>query len=216
MSNFIDLENVTRIWTDGSALANPRGAMGWAWADEDGRHDSGGARMGTNQIGELCAVLQALVSHPRGELLIITDSEYALNCSTRWAKAWEGNGWRTRDGRPVKNGDLVRAIRFLITRRADPVHFSWTKGHAGNEGNELVDRLARDYAVGCEMGTVRDKLPPAGRRAVESNASVNRSHGDGNGRGGSSRHGRGGSRGGGRAGRRRRGGSSTSGRRSRY
>ena len=60
------------VSTDGSALGNPNGPMGWAWADHElnmahsGGHehggdcDAGGATNGTNQIGELCAVLEAL------------------------------------------------------------------------------------------------------------------------------------------------------------
>jgi len=38
------------------------------------------------------------------------------------------------------------------------VHFGWVKGHAGIEGNELVDRLAKETAV--EDGpVVCDKIP---------------------------------------------------------
>ena len=38
------------------------------------------------------------------------------------------------------------------------MHFGWVKGHAGIEGNELVDRLAKGAAV--EDGTVvYDKMP---------------------------------------------------------
>ena len=52
------------VSTDGSALGNPNGPMGWAWADHElnmahsGGHehggdcDAGGATNGTNQIGE--------------------------------------------------------------------------------------------------------------------------------------------------------------------
>jgi hypothetical protein len=49
--------------------------MGWAWADheqnaggkpghkhDDHGYDAGGATNGTNQIGELCAVLEAFAS----------------------------------------------------------------------------------------------------------------------------------------------------------
>ena len=73
------------VSTDGSALDNPNGPMGWAWAEHSGgsaspasstgsSSDCGGASNGTNQIGELCAVLQALRTH-QGEypLLIETD-----------------------------------------------------------------------------------------------------------------------------------------------
>ena len=75
------------VSTDGSALGNPNGPMGWGWADHElatggkpGHHhdsdcDAGGATNGTNQIGELCAVLEALRAHPGSEPLVIeTDS----------------------------------------------------------------------------------------------------------------------------------------------
>ena len=75
------------VSTDGSALGNPNGPMGWAWADHEpaaggkpghehaGDCDAGGATNGTNQIGELCAVLEALRAHPGSEDLVIeTDS----------------------------------------------------------------------------------------------------------------------------------------------
>ena len=69
------------VSTDGSALGNPNGPMGWGWADHElatggkpGHHhdsdcDAGGATNGTNQIGELCAVLEALRAHPGSEPL---------------------------------------------------------------------------------------------------------------------------------------------------
>ncbi len=78
--------------------------MGWAWADHESRtpaaslaykhddhgYDAGGATNGTNQIGELCAVLEALRAHPGPEpLLIESDSQYAINCSTKWVKGWK-------------------------------------------------------------------------------------------------------------------------------
>ena len=74
----VRVENMTiTVSTDGSALGNPNGPMGWAWADheqnaggkpghkhDDHGYDAGGATNGTNQIGELCAVLEALRAHP--------------------------------------------------------------------------------------------------------------------------------------------------------
>ena len=38
------------------------------------------------------------------------------------------------------------------------VHFGWVKGHAGIEGNDLVDRLANEAAVE-EGPVVYDKIP---------------------------------------------------------
>ena len=166
------------VSTDGSALGNPSGPMGWAWADhgpsDQGSpdhsspdHDSGGATRGTNQIGELCAVLQALRAHPgTEELRIETDSQYAINCSTTWVRGWKRNGWRSSQHKPIKNLALIKAIDGQITHRAGRVSFSWVKGHAGNAGNELVDELARTYAHDCRLGRREGYLPIEGWRAL--------------------------------------------------
>ena len=112
------------VSTDGSALDNPHGPMGWGWvehteknptgapASESGRaYDCGGASNGTNQIGELCAVLQCLRDH-RGDypLIIETDSQYAINCSTTWIHSWKKNGWKNSKKEPVKNAEIIKAI----------------------------------------------------------------------------------------------------------
>ncbi|NMN01399.1 ribonuclease HI [Bifidobacterium sp. DSM 109963] len=168
------------VSTDGSALGNPNGPMGWAWADhaknaggapghdhDEHGYDAGGATNGTNQIGELCAVLQALRAHPGSEPLVIeTDSQYAINCSTKWIKGWKKNGWKNSQKKPVKNAELIKAIDAEISKRAGSVEFHWVKGHAGNEGNELVDELARTYASDCRSGARDGYLPIEGWRSL--------------------------------------------------
>ena len=146
--------------------------MGWGWADHElatggkpGHHhdsdcDAGGATNGTNQIGELCAVLEALRAHPGSEPLVIeTDSQYAINCSTTWVHGWKKNGWKNSQKKPVKNADLIRAIDAEISKRPGPVKFVWVKGHAGNAGNEKVDELARTYAGDCRSKIREGYLP---------------------------------------------------------
>ena len=167
------------VSTDGSALGNPNGPMGWAWADHEsaaggrpghehaGDCDAGGATNGTNQIGELCAVLEALRAHPGSESLIIeTDSQYAINCSTKWVQGWKRNGWKNSQKKPVKNADLIRAIDDEIGRRAGSVRFVWVKGHAGNAGNEKVDDLARTYAGDCRSHVREGYLPLEGWKSL--------------------------------------------------
>lgn len=39
-------------------------------------------------------------------VVIATDSEYVVEGSTQWAKAWVQNGWKRNDGSDVKNKDL--------------------------------------------------------------------------------------------------------------
>lgn len=168
------------VSTDGSALGNPNGPMGWAWADharnaggtaghrhDDRGYDHGGATNGTNQIGELCAVLEALRAHPGAEpLLIESDSQYAINCSTKWVKGWKKNGWKNSQKKPVKNAELIKAIDAEIAKREGPVDFRWVKGHAGNAGNELVDELARGYATDCRSGAKDGYLPIEGWQSL--------------------------------------------------
>lgn len=152
------------VSTDGSALGNPNGAMGWAWADHvGGGCDAGGACNGTNQIGELCAVLQALRTHKGADTLVIeSDSQYAIKCSTVWLRSWKRNGWHNSQKQPVKNATIIKAIDYEISHREGPVKFSWVKGHAGNEFNEKCDMLARGFAEQCKQHGSNGFLPIEG------------------------------------------------------
>ncbi|WP_419004554.1 ribonuclease H family protein [Bifidobacterium pullorum] len=169
------------VSTDGSALGNPNGPMGWAWADHTphaggqpghehpGDCDAGGATNGTNQIGELCAVLEALRAHPGSEPLVIeADSQYAINCSTKWVHGWKRNGWKNSQKKPVKNAALIKAIDAELSKRAGSVKFVWVKGHAGNAGNEKVDELARTYAADCRSKARDGYLPKEGWQSLMS------------------------------------------------
>lgn len=126
-----------------------------------------GATNGTNQIGELCAVLEALRAHPGSEPLVIeSDSQYAINCSSKWVFGWKKNGWKNSKQEPVKNAPIIKAIDAEISKRAGKVSFRWVKGHAGNAGNEKVDDLARGFAGDCESGAQEGYLPKEGWQAL--------------------------------------------------
>ncbi|WP_415480185.1 ribonuclease H family protein [Bifidobacterium aquikefiri] len=156
------------VSTDGSALGNPNGPMGWGWVDHYGSGcDAGGASNGTNQIGELCAVLQALRAHPSDVSLVIeSDSKYAIQCSTVWLKGWKRNGWKNSKKQPVKNVEIIKAIDREIASREAPVKFVWVKGHAGNEFNEKVDILAHGYATAVGNGRKSGYLPIEGWQSL--------------------------------------------------
>lgn len=104
----------------------------------------------TNQRAELTAVLRALeiVSKDRN-ILIVTDSNYSINCCTTWYKKWEKNDWKAATGVAVMNKDLVEAIRKLIDERdarGVKTDFEWVKGHSNDPSNEAVDVLAKNGA----------------------------------------------------------------------
>ncbi|HSK58748.1 MAG TPA: ribonuclease H [Actinomycetospora sp.] len=133
-------EGALEVWTDGACSGNP-GPGGWAWATRDGRQDSGGEPSTTNQRMEIRAALEA-VRALDGPLVVVSDSTYVVNCfRDGWWKGWLARGWVTSAKKPVVNRDLWEPLITLVNERGD-VSFRWTKGHSGDEMNDLVDRLA--------------------------------------------------------------------------
>ncbi|WP_144628975.1 ribonuclease HI family protein [Arthrobacter woluwensis] len=137
---------------DGSALGNP-GPAGWAWYIDDDTWRAGGWPHGTNNQGELMAVLDLLRStaHRADEpLKILCDSQYVINCLTKWMPGWKRKGWRKADGKPVLNVDLLKELDDALKGRN--VAFEWVKGHAGHSLNEAADDRARAVATAYQRG----------------------------------------------------------------
>ena len=146
---------------DGSALGNP-GPAGWGWYVDEDRWASGGWAHGTNNMGELMAVLDLLqqTAHLDEELHIFCDSTYVINAVTKWMAGWKRKGWKTGSGQPVKNVELMKALDIAMEGRRGRVKFEWVKGHAGHELNEAADRLANAAALAFKEG--RTALPGPG------------------------------------------------------
>lgn len=133
-----------QAFTDGSCDTGTRRG-GWAYLLKYGdksKQASGFEADTTNNRMELTAAVRALGAlTQRCAVTIVTDSEYLKKAFTDgWLKRWQANGWRTAGRQPVKNQDLWETLLELESRHA--VSWSWTKGHAGHEENELVDTLA--------------------------------------------------------------------------
>ena len=137
---------------DGSALGNP-GPAGWAWYIDEDHWASGGWAHGTNNMGELKAVLdlfEATASRPGAKLRVYCDSQYVINSLTKWMPGWKKKGWKKSDGKPVLNRDLLEALDRALTGR--DYEFIWVKGHAGHELNEKADSLANGAARAYQEG----------------------------------------------------------------
>lgn len=137
---------------DGSALGNP-GPAGWAWYIDDDHWASGGWAHGTNNMGELKAVLdlfEATASRPEAKLRVYCDSQYVINSLTKWMPGWKKKGWKKSDGKPVLNRDLLEALDQALTGR--DYEFIWVKGHAGHALNEKADSLANGAARAYQEG----------------------------------------------------------------
>jgi ribonuclease HI len=142
------------VWTDGACLGNP-GPGGWGalirLAGEADVELSGGDPATTNNRMELTAAIRALEATPEAaRVRLHTDSQYVKDGLTQWLPNWRRRGWRTADGKPVKNQDLWE--RLDAVARARVVDWRWVRGHAGDPGNERADALAR---AGCETARRR-------------------------------------------------------------
>ncbi|AEV15752.1 Ribonuclease H [Thermus sp. CCB_US3_UF1] len=149
------------LFTDGASLGNP-GPGGWAALLRYAGREKllfGGEACTTNNRMELTAALEGLraLKEPC-EVDLYTDSQYLQKALDEgWLERWAKNGWRTREGKPVKNQDLWQAL--LQAMAGHRVRFHWVRGHAGHPENGRVDREARRQAQE-QKAKVQAPCPP--------------------------------------------------------
>ena len=161
---------------DGSSLGNP-GPAGWAWYVDEDTWDAGGWPQGTNNLGELTAILRLLeaTAETGEELHILADSQYAINVVSKWRLGWKKRGWTKADKKPIKNLELIQEIdRAMEGRR---VTFEWVKGHAGHRMNERADDLARACAEAYQAGRTPEPGPGFGGGSSRGAASAGQASG---------------------------------------
>ena len=131
------------IYTDGACRGNP-GPGGWGavlYRDGGVNELSGAESNTTNNRMELTAPVEALSALPdSSHVALYTDSQYVKNGITVWISNWKRNGWKTSNGKQVKNQDLWQALDQSTQRHV--VEWYWVKGHSGEAGNERADELA--------------------------------------------------------------------------
>lgn len=138
------------IHTDGGCHSST-GTGGWAAviAAKDMRRVSisGAERNTTNNRMELLGAINALefvISHElySQDIKLISDSQYVINGITSWVHGWKAKGWVTSQKEPVINRDLWERLDELNSKLN--VSWNWVKGHAGDEYNEMCDRLTQE------------------------------------------------------------------------
>ena len=143
------MNETIEIFTDGACRGNP-GPGGWGAVLRSGVREkllSGGTRDTTNNRMELTAAIEALEALRRPcRVRLSTDSTYLKNGITQWLPAWKRRDWKTADRTPVKNVDLWKRLERAASRH--DVEWIWVRGHAGHEGNEKADALARSAIEG--------------------------------------------------------------------
>ena len=111
------------IYTDGACTNNGKPGAKASYAyylpEHQSLSDSGRIpddQPQTNNRGELSGILhginKVLASFPPSDvdLYVYTDSDYSKNCLTKWVSGWIKRGWKTTEGTPVLNRDLIEDI----------------------------------------------------------------------------------------------------------
>lgn len=158
-------------YTDGACKGNDKSKLspgGWGFFYDffDGSYTirfllSGGERNTTNQKMELQALLELLKEIPSGhETHIYSDSHYVLKgfaSPGMWGKPIEKysvfdgwiKGWKKKDYKDVKNVERWKEIDRLFQehfKRGTVIYLNYVKGHSGDPGNDLADRLSNEGA----------------------------------------------------------------------
>ncbi len=147
MPAFPEIES---IYTDGACSGNP-GPGGWGsviYFSDGSCYEIGGADpQTTNNRMELqaaIAILEFLQDKPLPKSVpLYTDSEYVRNGITKWLVGWKRKGWKTAKGQPVLNQDLWQQLDQLNDSCID---WRYIRAHAGHQGNERCDQIARAFA----------------------------------------------------------------------
>lgn len=122
-----------KIYCDGAyAPSRDQGGVGFVILNEDDEilaKGSKGYKNTSNQRMEQTAVLLALNSiKTPSDIEVFTDSMYLVGTYTK--------NWKRK-----ANQDLWKKLDYVISKHKS-VKFTWVKGHADNEFNQLCDSLA--------------------------------------------------------------------------
>ena len=122
-----------KIYCDGAyAPSRDQGGIGFVILNEDDEilaKGSKGYKNTSNQRMEQTAVLLAINSIKiPSDIEVFTDSMYLVGTYTK--------NWKRK-----ANQDLWKKLDYVISKHKS-VKFTWVKGHADNEFNQLCDSLA--------------------------------------------------------------------------
>lgn len=141
------------IYTDGSCLGNGKtqnsGGFGVVVVDNNKviKAYSKKNENTTNNREEIRAILWAMINYGTklGNWTLIptvySDSAYCVNTFNEWMFNWQKKGWIKSDKKVPENLDLIQAYYDLF-QQGYRIDLQKVKGHAGNQWNELADKLA--------------------------------------------------------------------------
>ncbi|CAG5090165.1 Similar to Rnaseh1: Ribonuclease H1 (Rattus norvegicus) [Cotesia congregata] len=144
-----DRDGRVDIYTDGACTSNgsknARAGIGVYFGDDHPSNVSKPVQGRiTNNSAEIEAVIEAAkVAKDNGinKIRINTDSQFLINCQTKWMNKWKATGWVTSKKEPVSNREELQKMDRVLSEL--DVEFNHVRGHKGVYGNEMADKLAR-------------------------------------------------------------------------
>jgi ribonuclease HI len=135
------------IYTDGSCMPTSVNGYG-AWCcivlspSGEKKVLSGTEYPTTNNRMEMSAILEGIKVTPKdAEVLVYSDSQYAVNTFSRWYWNWVKKPIQLAK---KKNLDIIGKVTGEMLQRK--VALEWVRGHNGNELNEECDRICNSLA----------------------------------------------------------------------
>ena len=113
-------------------------------------------------LSKLVNIVDNVLSESGGipSVRVVTDSQYCIDCVTKWCKNWEKNGWRTYKGEHVKHSTIIKKciayISELEKKIGCKVEFKHVNSHTippkdknGEEwkiwyGNYMADKMVNE------------------------------------------------------------------------
>ena len=153
--------NILYIYTDGSCPGNGKygcqGGIGVHFRNSNYEDISEPWTFHpTNQKMELMAIQRALekVFSDQGKYTSIelyTDSQYSIDCVTKYISQWLKNDWLNSKHEPVKNKEIIQTIYDLKIQFKN-LSLNHINSHTGKQdqhslGNEIADQLAYKAAT---------------------------------------------------------------------
>ena len=111
---------------------------------------NGEVKPATNNVGEVTGIKICVENFSNKTFqLIISDSIYAIKSFREWIYNWQKNGYKGKKSKKgIKNKELIIDTWNTIRNSGKIIIYKWTKGHDGDNFNEICDQLAKDISGG--------------------------------------------------------------------
>lgn len=177
------IKNIEYVYTDGSVVNNgksfAKGGSGVFFGTDDPRNLAlrFNVQPITSSRTELYAVYKALemyiktnwnilnsdtIIKPRKKIFIYSDSMYTVDIVQSWMDTWKRNDWKKRNGSPVENLDLIKAIYNIKHYYIKRLQVKLTHIHSHKAPPKDITSEEYMHWYGNYMA---DKLAAMGRRS---------------------------------------------------